>query len=255
MSAKASTNNLLSTYNAIYPNNYAYNNLTSDFYYQIISNTGSNGSDPEPPAESQVSGTTSGSQAISAFTVNTSGNSTYAYSSFLTPTSGTSIQVITFTSYDMEMAVDSSGNLMYFKAMFDFVLNTPTNPSSSAYNIYLNLMMYGPYGPIAGSSENFNIPNWTTSKTTINNVFDAVMSVSSSGQTSQTGIFTLNQTQILQYTTDTSVLSSSNFPTSFGTTTPFNTQFTVSIPFSSIFPNINTAGVVYRGVVELFPYT
>jgi len=249
MSAKASTNNLLSTYNAIYPNNYAYNNLTSDFYYQIISNTGSNGSDPEPPAQSQVNGSTSGSQAISAFTVNTSGNSTYAYSSFLTPTSSTSIQVITFTSYDMEMAVDSSGNLMYFKAMFDFVLNTPTNPSSSAYNIYLNLMMYGPYGPTSNSLENFNIPNWSTSTTTINNVFDAVMSVSSSGQTSQTGIFTLNQTQILQF------ISSSDFPTSFGTTTSQKTQFTVSIPFSSIFPNINTAGVVYRGVVELFPYT
>jgi hypothetical protein len=207
---------------------------------------------------------------LSNFTVYNTGATTEYYASFIiqqqlasgsnpaaSPTLQVANNVLTVPVYSLTCAVDAANQILYYSATADLILNTPTNPSSSVYNIFLNLNLFNAASGIQSSSC-ANIPyfeNYTYNTT--DPVCDVLLTLSSMGSTSVSSIFTLTSQDIAANScanalpiggTDTS-------GTQLTTATNGDTLFTINIPISSVFPQISTPGILYRLKVELLGYT
>jgi len=198
---------------------------------------------------------------LSNFTVYNTGASTQYYASFIVQqevssgnnpsspsTSAYQIanNVLSVPVYSLTCATDSKYNLLYYSATADLVLNTPTNPSSSVYNIFLNLNLFDSASGIQGQTSIPYFQNYSYGNPTA--VCDVMLTLSSMGSSTVSSVFTLTSQDIsANYSTEP--VSTNNTPVSG------QTLFTLNIPVSSVFPQISTPGILYRLKVELLGYT
>jgi len=162
-----------------------------------------------------------------------------------TGTGGVSTSIISFPAYIQKFAVDADpagGNLLYMCAMADLTLNSPTNPNSSVYNIFLNL---GIFSNGVNSQPFPFLKKYQYGKT--NGVCDVILSLEANGKMEETAVFSLNSSEIAA-NDGVAPVSSTNAAKS-GTT-----LFTLCFPISSIFPQISTPGVIFRLKAEIVGY-
>jgi hypothetical protein len=250
-------------------NDIAYVNWASNYQYGTTTVTST--------STSVTNNTTPGYQPLttplSNFTVYNTGASTEYYATFIiqqqlspnqNPSGSTNVQVATnvlsVPVYSLTCATDPSGNILYYSATADLILNSPTNPSSSVYNIFLNLNLFDSSSTTSISSS-CCLPFFQNySYGTSNNVCDVLLTLSSMGSTSVSSIFTLTSQDIAansyQYACAIGGYSTSAISTGSQITTATNgdTLFTINLPISSIFPQISTPGILYRLTVELLSY-
>lgn len=231
------SNSLLYVYNAI-------DNAYKGYYSNTSYVTGATDNPGYDPINHQG--------IFSNFTVFNTGVTTPFFATFIAqqPASQYATNVVEVPVYVMQGATDVNNNLLYFMGTFDLILNSPTNPSSSNYNIFLNMGLYGPTAP-SGTSSDTNLPYLPLMPPSPTNstvpVCDVQLSLWSNGQSVSTPIFALTAAEIscTNYNNGVSVGSS---------TTGGQTLYTLNVPLSSVFPQIAMSGITYRGTVEVFPY-
>lgn len=207
------------------------------------------------------------STQLSNFTVYNTGATTEYYASFIiqqqltpgtaNPSSYSSSQiannVLSVPVYSLTCAVDSNNYILYYSAVADLIMNTPTNPSSSVYNIFLNLNLYNSNSGIQGASSIPFFSNYVYTST--NAVCDVLLTLSSMGSTSVSSVFTLTSQDIAANGAgENSPVGATNTDGTTTTATVGATLFTINIPVSSVFPQISTPGILYRLKVELLGY-
>ena len=233
----------------------AYSGGYSSYSWTIPSSTTSSSSVVSP-------GYNPSNYAKSMFTVyNTSATTSY-YEANIVQATGTSSStpeniiannVMSVPLMTLSCAVDSSNNLLYYEAVGDLTLNAPTNPSSSIYNIFLNLVLYN---SVSGLNTNSSLPwlnGYTYGSTTSTDIkaqapiCDVILKLSSTGSETTTAVFSLNSTEVT-VANSTGPITSSNSATQGATT------FILNFPLSSIFPQISVPGIVYRVKAEIIGY-
>jgi len=252
-------------------NDIAYVNWASNYQYgtTTVSSTNTVSNDTTPgfaPMGTQLSN----------FTVYNTGASTEYYTTFIiqqqlqansNPSSSSTSQpvqvannVLSVPVYSLTCATDPSGNILYYSATADLILNSPTNPSSSVYNIFLNLNLFDS-SSTTNISSSCCLPFFQNySYGTTNNVCDVLLTLSSMGSTSYSSIFTLTSQDIAanSYTNNCAIGGFATSGTSSGSqitsATNGDTLFTINLPISSIFPQISTPGILYRLTIELLSY-
>jgi hypothetical protein len=213
---------------------------------------------------------------LSNFTIYNTGATTQYYASFIiqqqlsattsNPPTTTNApfqvanNVLSVPVYSLTSAVDSASNILYYSVTADLLLNTPTNPSSSVYNIFLNLNLFDANSGLQGSSStpiSTSIPyflNYTYGSS--DPVCDVLLTLSSMGSTSVSPIFTLTSQDISANSPSSGSTSTANYePVSDNNVAvSASTLFTLNIPVSSVFPQISQPGILYRLKVELLGY-
>lgn len=227
------------------------------------------------PGFSPVSCLSTDQFLTSNFSVYNTGATTPYYATFVIQnqtTAGTSNQSAnpsstgtTFTNvlqaplYCMSFASDNKYNLLYFSATADLILNSPTNPSSSVYNIFLNMNILNQLTPDTSTD---NLPwfaNYLTSTDGSAPVCDVLLTLSSTGSTQQSAIFTLTAAQVSANSAGNNGGAGTpvSYTTSGGTSLAASgtTLFTINLPISSIFPSISVPSIIYRLTIQLLGYT
>ena len=190
--------------------------------------------------------------ANSHFTVYSQSAASPYYTTFLQQTvstdgqsgDGVATNIMTFPAYIQKLAVDSATSLLYMCAIADLTLNSPTNPNSSVYNIFLNL---GMFSDTPNKAPFPFLKKYQYGQT--NGVCDVILSLEANGKMEETAIFSLNSSEIAANSGGVAApVSATN------KAVPGQTLFTLSFPISSIFPQISTPGVVFRLKAEIVGY-
>jgi len=242
-----------------YANGLLYNFQSQGLAYNTYNSLSSFDSNADPAGGGP--NPASGNGSTGYITVYNTGATTDYYASFLNPsTQQQPSGVLNVSSFTMMSSVSSAYYLNYYCAKFQLSLNSVTNPSSSVYNIFLNLFLLNqpPTTDVSGSTGDVYpypfLPVFASTSTTLTTpACDVLLTLCSQGQKISTPIYSLlvNQISLADYT-------SSSTPTTYYTagTSPGvgNTLFILNLPLSSIFPSINTPGITYDCTVEVFPY-
>jgi hypothetical protein len=153
---------------------------------------------------------------------------------------------------------------LYHSSIADVTLNSPTNPNSSVYNIFMNMTLfdYQSGSPPSGATDAsgfiavysiFKKFRYTTTTNSFSNsssdpVCDVLLTLSAQGKTMESSVFSLSSQQITV-----------GNPNPIKDTNTFNSKpgvavLSINLPISSIFPQISTPGITFRIKTEIIGY-
>jgi hypothetical protein len=224
------------------------------------------------------------SNANSHFTVQTQINSTQYFASFVLQEIGTDTDpknsiansVIAVPVYLQESATalytpeDVSGlnikatfvgtpYILYHSSIADVTLNTPTNPSSSVYNIFMNMSLFDsrsgtPPGTTVSEGTTVIYPSFYYYQgATTTNLCDVLLTLTAQGKDMETAVFSLSGQQISANNPNGPLGGTGTNSNTFSSN-PGQNLLTLNLPISSIFPQISTPGITFRIKTEIIGY-